>query len=192
MTMTLGEALTAKNQDAIDVRNPDIDQGIDKAKKKVAKRRRKFKSGALDGALKKAVMTALDITLDDIVGQAWSTLKELHKYADPAQTPPDDVNVVTLGKHRIESLHKPSVDVVVGDDTVVHSFTFDVTVNLNIEGANVEVQQGKIQAIRLTKLKLGGSINLNERPILEKQIGEISIPGEMRLKDPIQINPGNA
>ena len=191
MTMTLGEALTEKNQDAICVKNQDIDKGIEKAKKKANTDLRKFRTRALEGALKKAVMSSLDIALDEIVGQAWSTLKELQKLADPSQTPPDDINVVPIGKHRIESVLKPSVDVLVGKDTVVHSFEFDVSVNLNVEGANIEVQHGKIQAIRLTKLKLGGSINLNEQPILEKQIGEVSIPGEMRLRDPIQINPGN-
>ena len=71
MIITLGEALTANQDSPFDLEDPSIAEGIDKAKKELDKENKKFSPGAIGGALNRAVMTALDIALDDILGQAF-------------------------------------------------------------------------------------------------------------------------
>lgn len=190
MTMTLGEALTADDDGAFDLKDPSIAEGIDKAEKELDKDRKKFNRGALGGALKRAILTALDISLDDLLGQAWSGWQEIRKYADPEQTPPDDINVVPVSNHTIESVHEPSVDVVVRGVTV-HSFPFNVSARIDVQGVNLVVQGGMIQEIRLASLKLGGSIMLRDRTLVEKDVAQLTIPGVMRLAKPIPILSGN-
>ena len=191
MTMTLGEALTADNTSALDIRDPSISVGIDKAKSELDNdpnklKRKKVDRGTLDGALKKAIFSALDVGLDDILGQAWSGWRELRDYADPKKTPPDDVNVVSVSNHTIESLHEPSVDVVVRGLTV-HSFPFHVSAQLDVQGVNLVVQRGMIQEIRVGSLKLGGSVKLRDRTLLKKNVAQVTVPGVMRLAKPIPI-----
>lgn len=189
MTMTLGEALTADDDSAFNLKDkdPSIEAGIDKARKELNKEeRKKFNRGELDDGLKKAILGALDIALDDILGRAWSGWEDLRRYADPKKTPPDDVNVVPVGKHTIESEHEPAVEVVV-HGTPVHRFKFHVSVRLEAQGVNLLVQGGMIQEIRLASLKLGGRVKLGERKLLDKEVAEVTIPGVMRLANPIPI-----
>lgn len=186
MTMTLGEALTASEANELDLNDPQVTDGYDTAKKELPADRKRLDSGALNGALKKALMTALDIALDDVLGQAWSGWHDMRKFADPQQTPPDDVNVVPITNHTIESEYKPEVDVVV-NGVAVHTFPFHVSVTLDVQGGNLVVQRGMIQEIRLASLKLGGAVKLRDRTLLQKDVGEIDVPGVMRLARPIAI-----
>lgn len=186
MTITLGEALTASEQNDFDLNDPMVSEGYDAAKNELPAERKRVDSGALDGALKKALMTALDIALDDILGQAWSGWQDMRAYADPKQTPPDDVNVVPITNHTIESEYKPEIDVFV-QGVKVHTFPFHVSATLDVQAGDLVVQRGMIQEIRLASLKLGGAIKLRDRILLKKDVAEIAVPGVMRLTRPIPI-----
>ncbi len=186
MTLTLGEALTSDASSTFDLKDPSIAEGIDKARKELDKENKKFMPGAISGALNRAVMSALEIALDDVLGQAWSGWQEIREYADPEQTPPDDINVVPVSNHSIESTHKPSVDVVVRG-VKVHSFAFNVATRIDVQGVNLVVQRGMIQEIRLASLKIGGSIKLHDRTLLEKDVAKVEFPGVIRLENPIPI-----
>lgn len=186
MTITLGEALAASDQNDLDLNDPMVSEGYDAAKNELPAERKRVDSGALDGALKKALMTALDIALDDILGQAWSGWQDMRAYADPKQTPPDDVNVVPITNHTIESEYKPEIDVFV-QGVKVHTFPFHVSATLDVQAGDLVVQRGMIQEIRLASLKLGGAIKLRDRILLKKDVAEIAVPGVMRLTRPIPI-----
>lgn len=191
MTMTLGEALATKDERDIDVENQSIDKGLEKAKEKLKKEGKRFDRKSLNGPLKRAILAALDVSLDELMGSAWGTVKDLRKYADPEQTPADDINTVALSDHAIESVHEPSIDVVVSNVTV-KTFNFTVTANLNVKGANLVIQGGKIQEVQLAQLELGGSVALGDHTILEKTVAKIQVPGVMRLANPIPISSSNA
>lgn len=190
MTVTLSQALTANEDSPFDLDNPSVRQGYDKARERMAKGsgagRAALDDGTLDDALNKKMLQALDIALDDILVQTWSGWAELRKYADPQQTPPEDINVVTVSNHTIESNLEPSVDVVVGD-VKVHSFEFNVAVQLDVEGIELEVQGGAITGIRVGNLKLGGSVKLGDRTLSEKDLAQVAIPGAWRLAKPVPI-----
>jgi len=187
MTMTLGEALTEMDYRDIDVKDKSVDDALDNAKKKLVKQGKKFNRTALNGALKKAILISLDVALDEMIGTAWSNLKDLQKYSDPGL---EDVNTITLSDHTIEAIHEPEVDVIVSDVTL-HTFKFSVSANLNVKGANVEVQKGKIQAIRLADLELSGSVTLHDHTLVDKSLASVAFPAELRLANPIAILPSN-
>lgn len=192
MTMTLGEALTANNDSASFLEDESIKQGFDKARTKLNKERKKVDGGSLDagarnGDLKKAFFKALDIALEDILGQAWSSWQELSQYADPEQTPTDDINRVTVSDHTIESRYEPSVDLVV-DGVSMHTFNFAVFAQLEVQGVDLEVQGGEITKIRLGNLKLGGKVKLENSLLLEKDVAEVTFPDDVvHLANPIPI-----
>lgn len=191
MTMTLGEALIGGDDSASFLEDVSITERYDKATEEIDKERKKLNRGVLDGALKKAFLKALDIALDDILARAWGGWHELRKYADPKQTPPDAINYVTLSDHTVKSVHEPSVDFVV-HDVLVHSFDFEVNAQLDVQAINLEVQGGKITEISLGILKLGGSVSLGGRTLLEKEVAQVKLRGAMRLTKPIPIRPPGA
>lgn len=189
MTMTLGEALASSNGKDLDVDDSLVTDGYDAARKELPAERKRLDYDALGDGLKKALMTALDIALDDILGQAWSGWHDMRVYADPKKTPPDDVNIVPIATHTIESEYKPEVDVLV-QGVKVHTFPFHVSVTLDVQGGDLVVQRGAIQEIRLATLKLGGTIKLRDRTLLKKEVAEVAVPGVMRLARPIPILSG--
>lgn len=191
MTMTLGEALASSDGNDLDVDNSLVSDGYDAAKKELPTERKRLDYEALGDSLKRALMTALDIALDDILGQAWSGWHDMRVYADPKKTPPDDVNIVPIATHTIESEYEPEVDVLV-DGVKVHTFPFHVSATLAIQGGDLVVQRGAIQEIRLASLKLGGVIKLRNQILLKKEVSEIRVPGVMRLARPIPILSGTA
>ncbi len=186
MTMTLAQALLSDEESAFELKDPNIEEGLRQARKELGKEKKRVRWGALGNSLKQAVFTALDVGLDDVMGEAWSGWEGLRKYADPEQTPPDDINVVPVTDHTIESRHSPVVDVVVRGRSV-HSFPFDVLITLGVEGVNLVVQRGKIQEIRLSRLKVGGSVKLRDRVLLNQDLRTIDLPGSFRLPEPIPI-----
>lgn len=194
MTLTLGKALTGDNDGALNLDDALITQGYDSAREALNRKKARSKRGplgtnALNAGLKQALLNSLDIALDELLGRAWSGWNELRQYADPEQTPPEDINVVTVSNHTISSTHRPSVGVFV-HGVEVHAFEFEVAANLDVQGINLQVQAGEITAIQLGKLKLGGSITLGDRSILEKEAADVDIPVVMRLKEPVPILRG--
>ena len=193
MTMTLGTALTADDDSAFKLDDSLITEGYDKASAKLNKEGNMFGRGAIrvgsfNSALKKAIMKSLDIALDDILGRAWSGWEDLRQYADPKQTPPEDINVVPVISQSIKSEHRPSVDVIVrGVKDPVYQFDIVVSVQLDVKGVNLTVQDGMIQEIELASMKLSGWVKLGNDKILEKEAAQVNIPGVMRLAKPIRI-----
>lgn len=188
MTITLGDALAAEDEHDIDVRKRPIDDGFEKARKKLNKEGKRFDRKSLTRPLKRAIVAALDVALDEMIGSAWSSARDLQKYADPKQTPPGDVNTITLSDHTIESVHEPSVALIVSNVTL-KTFHFNVAARLHVKGANLVVQHGKIQELQLAKLEFGGSIMLEDHTLLEKNVAEVEVPGVMRFANPIPISP---
>lgn len=191
MTMTLGEALTNGNGDALVLDDAQIQSGFSRAQSEMQKAGADPHQGPLDlkafgGGVKKAMLKALDIALDDVLARAWGNWHDLRRYADPAQTPPEDVNFVTITDHSIESEHRPTVDVVINGQTL-HSFEFSAAVQLNVAGVKLEVQGGAITGIRVGTLSVGGSVKLGDREILSRELGEIEFPGEVVLSKPVPI-----
>jgi hypothetical protein len=193
MTMTLGEALTADNDSVAFPKDQSIQQGYDKANTKLKTERKKVGGGALNaqernGDLKKALFKALDIALEDILGQAWSSWQELSQYADSAK---DEINTVTLSDHTIKSSHQPSVDIIV-DGVSLHTFDFAVLAELKVEGVELVVQGGAITKIRLGDLELGGSVKLDNSELLKKDVAKVTIADELLLANPIPLRRPDA
>ena len=191
MTKTLGEALTAGSSDAVDLKGTQLQSEYSRAQAEMQKGGSDPQYSALNleafgGAVKNAMLKALDIALDDVLAHAWGNWHELRRYADFDQTPPDDINIVTVTDHSIESVHQPSVNIVVNGQTL-HSLEFSASVQLDVEGVNLEVQGGTITRIRVGTLSVGGSVELGDRKILSKTLGEVEFPGEVVLKKPVPI-----
>ena len=83
----------------------------------------------------------LDIDGVAVLVGAWNKARELRKYRDPVKYPPEDVVVVPLTKHKVESKHRPYLDLSV-DGRPVGRLHFDVDLALTLEGVELTIQGG--------------------------------------------------
>jgi hypothetical protein len=128
----------------------------------------------------------LDIDGVAILVGAWNKARELRKYRDATKYPPDDVVVVPLAKHKIESKHQPYLELAV-DGQAIGRLHFGIELALNLEGIELTIQGGRIKKIK-TGRTLGAGIVKCEGAILynvDRKL--VSLPGVIDLGEGILI-----
>ena len=130
--------------------------------------------------------TFLDIDVAEILIGVWNKSKELQKYRDPVKYPPEEVSLVSLLKHEIESTHQPYVDVLLNGRSIakVH---FEIKVELTLEGVELQIQGGRIMAIKTGDCSANGAIKCEGASLLEKKTKTMALPGVINLGEGIVI-----
>jgi hypothetical protein len=128
----------------------------------------------------------LDIDVVDILVGAWNKARELRKYRDEAAYPPEEVIVVALAKHKLQSSHAPRLELVVAERPIGRlQFTIDVA--LTIEGAQLTIQGGRIKRIATGKTAASGTIKCEGVVIGQQEAKLGALPGEISLGQGVLI-----
>ena len=116
----------------------------------------------------------------------WNKSRELRKYRDEAAYPPDEVVVVALSKHKLESQHKPHLELVVADRPVGR-VSFQIDLALAIDGAQLTIQGGRIKRIATGKTSGTGTIRCEGVIVGQKEAKLGTLPGTIDLGSGIPI-----
>ena len=122
----------------------------------------------------------LDIDVVRLLVDGWNKARELRKYRDEAAYPPDEVIVVALSKHKLDSQHKPHLELVVADRPVGR-LNFQIDLALNIEGAQLTIQGGRIMRIATGKTSGTGTIKCEGVVVGQKDVKLAALPGKIDL-----------
>jgi hypothetical protein len=128
----------------------------------------------------------LDIDVVDILVGAWNKARELRKYRDEAAYPPEEVIVVALAKHRLQSSHAPRLELVIAERPIGR-LQFAIDVGLTIEGAQLTIQGGRIKRIATGKTAASGTIKCEGVVIGQPEAKLGALPGEIRLGQGVLI-----
>jgi hypothetical protein len=128
----------------------------------------------------------LDIDGVGVLVGAWNKARELRKYRDPARYPPEDVVVVPLTKHKIESKHRPWLDLSV-DGRAVGRLHFDVDIALTLDGAELTIQGGRIRKVRTGKATAVGTLKCEGAVLHTVDRKLTSLPGVIDLGEGVVI-----
>ena len=141
---------------------------------------------AVAGKLADKVGSLLDVPIAEVLGRAWSTVREVREHADPVAYPPGVGSTVTLAHYSVESEHTPRIELRIQDQPR-GSLEFPVTLTLELEAGSVVIRDGFIQAIRPGQGKVTGKVCCGT--IALKTLGPetVTLPGEFRLTQPIRI-----
>ncbi|MBZ5538076.1 MAG: hypothetical protein LAO31_19145 [Acidobacteriia bacterium] len=150
------------------------------------KESRAIKWGAVSDVLVKKILETLDVPLLDILLPAWKKYREIEEFADPKKYPPADTYLVSLAEHTVKSEHHPYVEVLFKGATLGR-IDFTLTVELTLEGFVLQIQGGRIKAIRTGTIKGQGSLALETTVVLEKDFGSIELPGMLQLGEGIPL-----
>jgi hypothetical protein len=89
---------------------------------------------------------ALDVSLADILAEAWNSHQEIQRAARDSLSRPGETVYVPLAAHRLTSSRLPSVEVV-ANGKPVHRLVFDLRLSLKLEGAVLELRDGRIRKV---------------------------------------------
>ena len=138
------------------------------------------------GNLNQHLARLLDIDVIGLLVDGWNKSRELRKYRDEAAYPPDEVVVVALSKHKLDSQHKPHLELVVADRPVGR-VSFQIDLALVIDGAQLTIQGGRIKRIATGKTSGTGTIRCEGVIVGQKEQKLGSFPGTIDLGSGIPI-----
>jgi hypothetical protein len=122
----------------------------------------------------------LDIDVVQMLVGGWNKSRELRKYRDEAAYPPDEVIVVALSKHRLESKHTPHLELVIADRPVGR-LHFEIDVALSLDGAQLTIQGGRIKRIATGTTAGTGTIKCEGVIVGQKEQKLGPLPGQLDL-----------
>lgn len=133
-----------------------------------------------------AIAEILDIGLADIFVGAWNRYKLLEDYCNREKYGPDEILLVPMGKHTIQSTHKPAINIEISDVSV-YRLVFDIDLTLELEGLVLQVRDGKIREISSGNCEGRGTVKWGDKVLIERKTPKIDLPGSITLGDGIEI-----
>jgi hypothetical protein len=120
------------------------------------------------------------IRLVDIFVGAWNKSRQLRKYLDPTKYPPEEAAFVPLVEHAITSTHQPYIEILI-NDRPIGKVRLEVIVKINLQGAVLKIQGGKIKEIRSATGRGEGEIRIEGAELLKTESKPFSLLGVIDL-----------
>ena len=150
--------------------------------------RMKLAWGYIGKELNKALKSALDHDLLDVLGKSWAGFSELAAFADPAKHPPGERSIVELGEHEIKRELHPVIAVTVAPCPCVE-LKFLLALTANISGVRLSILDGHIVGGDLGELWASAQLSYGDTPLhSRRESAKVGVPGEFAFAAPgIQI-----
>jgi len=133
----------------------------------------------------------LDVDLlENVLIKGWNKEGLFEAFLD-LQTHPDNKSraetvTVPILKHTLETTLHPHIEVCL-HDRVVKTIDFDVTLTLELEGAELEIRAGRIWKIRTGECTGKGVLKCEGVELASEESRPIVLPGERIFQDGIKI-----
>jgi hypothetical protein len=141
---------------------------------------------ATRGAVEESLQQALQVTMGDIIGGAWNRFRDLLEYRDPAKHPPDEVVLFPVMRHAIRSVHRPRIELLVGDRPV-SEIEFEADLVLEIDAATLKIRAGKIEEIQTGACRGMGALRCGVARLVEVASRDIQLPGRISFGQGLPI-----
>jgi len=143
--------------------------------------------GAVD-KIAAQVDTLLDSPLSDTLTKVYSESNVLAKYTDPEHYDPDEVVLVELTEHAIDSTHAPHLDIVINGQRI-GQLTLDVALQLELKGLILKIQNARIMEINPGTCTGSGTVSFYGQTLVKKESEPVSLLGPIDLGEGIPIAP---
>jgi hypothetical protein len=116
----------------------------------------------------------------DLMGDCWNKLLPLVKYRKKPGDTEAKVAKVALGKHTFKSTLHPTVGIQVNGQQL-KDIVFDLELELEVQGAILSIQDGKIMSVSTGTLKAAATLKCYERLLVPTLSKEFHIAGTLKL-----------
>lgn len=126
----------------------------------------------------------LNDTLDtdpfEWLATAWTKVRLLQEYADPARHPPGETAVVTLGEHRLKGIWHPVLEVAVGGSELPN-LRFTLEVELLFKSVGLGVEGGAIRSVAPGTAAVSARLKYGKVKLRECASKSLKLPGQLVL-----------
>ena len=133
-----------------------------------------------------ALSEALDISLGDILATAWTDSQKIRDAADPAVHGPEQVILVPLAEHAIQSEHRPTLEFTI-DARSVCSLEFIVELTLHLQEVVLRIRAGRIRSVVAGSCHATAALSCGGAELVRRETRDISVPVCVDLGEGIPI-----
>ena len=119
--------------------------------------------------------------------RGWAFARELKAYKDKEKYPPDQTNLLKLGKHKLSGTLKPVVTITIEGATLA-KLAFDVDVKGELNAVSIKIRDGRITAFGGGKCELTLTCKFRDVDITGPfSIAKMDLPVNFEFEEPITI-----
>jgi hypothetical protein len=148
-------------------------------------------TAAADRAVERELATLADDVLSpnlfDLAGTGWNRYEALRDAARRTRDVPTAEEVVALATHRIESSHRPTVELLI-DGKSVGTIEVELHVAFEMAGVVAVVRQARLTAIRSGNCTVTGTLAI-AGAVVARQRRQFDLPGAVRLHHGVALLP---
>jgi hypothetical protein len=126
------------------------------------------------------VLDLLDINIVDVLLGGWKAHQEVRRELELTIADPSRTAVVVLAHHSIDSTHTPSIEFR-AQGRKVFALSFPVELAFEVDAVELTLRTGAIREVRPGKVKVRGTVKLENTVLLERALAPIELPGRMVL-----------
>ncbi|MGW2251082.1 hypothetical protein ACWCXH_12870 [Kitasatospora sp. NPDC001660] len=142
---------------------------------------------AVEEEVTRVVGGFLRLDMIDLLAGAWRTYAALTVAAERTLDAPRSEELVSLTRHRIRSVHHPTVNVLI-DGVSVGTITVDVEVVFELDGVVAVVRGGRLVAVRAGYCTATAALAVEQIAVASRQ-GRFDLPGAVRFHRGVALLP---
>jgi hypothetical protein len=142
---------------------------------------------AVEGEVATVADDLLAPNLLDLAVAGWNRYEALKDAARRTRDAPTAEEVVALVTHRIESNHRPSVELFI-DGKSVGAIELELDVAFEMAGVVAVVRQARLMAIRSGNCTITGTLAIAQARVAEQR-RQFDLPGAVRLRHGVALLP---
>jgi hypothetical protein len=140
-------------------------------------------------AVEREVANAMDgllsVNLVDLAAAGWTKYDALKQAAKRTRDAPTTEEVVAMATHKIDSTHRPSVELYV-DGKSISTIEMTLQITFTLAGVLAVVKQARLTAIKSGNCTVAGSLTVAGIEAAKKQ-RKFDLPGAVRLRHGIAL-----
>jgi hypothetical protein len=141
-----------------------------------------FSAKVVGGAVEQEVAGLFDISIVGLMLRAWKSYNFVSKYLGADAPNPDEMVLVPLAEHSIESTHQPYIQVSRGGAPLL-KIKFTALLEIDVEGLVLKIQSRRIREVAAGSFTGSGILKCEGVTIVERKSKPLELPAEFEIHD---------
>lgn len=132
----------------------------------------------------KALRSALDCDVFELLAQAWCTARELREYTDRSKHPPEEISVLHLGDHKLKTNVDVVLEIAVGELSLTR-LRFTVELAAHFRSAALSIRDGHVTDLASGDCSVSAQVKYRDTELHKPmESRKVTLPGRIAFRTP--------